>query len=100
MLIPSGPPRAESEGSLQPWAQRQRKTKTRFARKNSRASHHTRTLHRRRFMTRLGFYLRAGVFFLAGIAVGTLLMQRTSAQEKSANNGLKLLVVGIAVKDY
>jgi catechol 2,3-dioxygenase-like lactoylglutathione lyase family enzyme len=51
-------------------------------------------------MTRLGFYLRAGVFFLVGVAVGTLLMQRTSAQEKSANNGLKLLVVGIAVKDY
>ncbi|PYU25769.1 MAG: hypothetical protein DMG30_04195 [Acidobacteria bacterium] len=51
-------------------------------------------------MTRLGFYLRAGAFFLVGVAVGTLLMQRTAAQEKSANNGLKLLVVGIAVKDY
>jgi catechol 2,3-dioxygenase-like lactoylglutathione lyase family enzyme len=51
-------------------------------------------------MTRLGFYLRAGVFFLAGVAVGTLVMQRTAAQEKSGNNGLKLLVVGIAVKDY
>ena len=51
-------------------------------------------------MTRLEFYLRAGVFFLVGVAVGTLLMQRSAAQEKSANNGLKLLVVGIAVKDY
>ena len=51
-------------------------------------------------MTRLGFYVRAGVFFLVGVAVGTLVMQRTAAQEKSANNGLKLLVVGIAVKDY
>ena len=51
-------------------------------------------------MTRFGFYLRAGVFFLAGVVVGTLMMQRTAAQEKSANNGLKLLVVGIAVKDY
>jgi len=50
-------------------------------------------------MTRWDFYLRAGVFFLAGVAVGTLLMQRTAAQEKGAN-GLKLLVVGIAVKDY
>jgi catechol 2,3-dioxygenase-like lactoylglutathione lyase family enzyme len=51
-------------------------------------------------MTRLGFYLRAGVFFLAGVAVGTLVTQRTAAQGTSANNGLKLLVVGIAVKDY
>ena len=53
-------------------------------------------------MTRFGFYLRAGVFFLVGIAVGTLLMQRTAAQEKpqGKNDGLKLLVVGIAVKDY
>ena len=51
-------------------------------------------------MTRMGFYLRAGVFFLVGVAVGTLLMQRTAAQEKGANNGLKLLVVGVAVKDY
>ena len=51
-------------------------------------------------MTQTGFYLRAGVFFLAGVAVGTLVMQRTAAQNKGANNGLKLLVVGIAVKDY
>ena len=51
-------------------------------------------------MTRFGFYLRAGVFFLAGVMVGTLAMQRTAAQERGANNGLKLLVVGIAVKDY
>jgi catechol 2,3-dioxygenase-like lactoylglutathione lyase family enzyme len=51
-------------------------------------------------MTQLGFYLRAGAFFLAGLMVGTLAMQRTAAQEKSPNNGLKLLVVGIAVKDY
>lgn len=51
-------------------------------------------------MTRLSFYVRAGVFFLVGVAVGALIMQPSAAQEKSPNNGLKLLVVGIAVKDY
>jgi len=43
------------------------------------------------------FYL--GAFLVGGMAVWTLMMQPGSAQERG-NTGLRLSVVGIAVKDY
>ena len=44
-------------------------------------------------------WLRGLTLFVAGIVVGTLMMQRTAAQENS-NAGLRLNHVGIAVSDF
>ena len=44
-------------------------------------------------------WLRGLTLFVAGIMVGTLMMQRTAAQENS-NAGLRLNHVGIAVTDF
>ena len=44
-------------------------------------------------------WLRGLTLFVAGIVVGTLMMQRTAAQE-SNNAGLRLNHVGIAVSDF
>jgi catechol 2,3-dioxygenase-like lactoylglutathione lyase family enzyme len=46
-----------------------------------------------------GVYLRGLTLFTAGILFGTLMMQRTAAQE-NPNAGLRLNHVGIAVTDF
>jgi lactoylglutathione lyase len=50
-------------------------------------------------MRGLGTYLRGLTIFVAGIAVGTVMMQPSAAQENN-NSGLRLNHVGIAVKDF
>ena len=50
-------------------------------------------------MRGLGTYLRGLTIFVAGIAVGTVMMQPSAAQENN-NSGLRLNHVGIAVKNF
>ena len=50
-------------------------------------------------MRGLGTYLHGLTIFVAGIAVGTVMMQPSAAQENN-NSGLRLNHVGIAVKDF
>ena len=50
-------------------------------------------------MRGLGVYLRGLTLFVAGIAVGTVMMQPSAAQDNN-NSGLRLNHVGIAVKDF
>src|SRR5579883_3510543 len=50
-------------------------------------------------MRGIGSYVRGLTLFTAGVIVGTLMLQRTAAQE-NASAGLRLNHVGIAVTDF